>query len=141
MVIGGPTTLPALRNACDVFVSYENLLGARSGVLPPERPAPTVRPATGRSPPRVERRAGRLPAESRETLVKAFENAAGESERANLGQVAEAAKRLDPGFDPRTYGSSNWVDLLKALPEDFVVEQPRGSGPGPTYVLRKREPV
>lgn len=139
MVIGGPTTLPALRNACDVFVSYENLLSEGQPTKPQKVPSKkeTVPMPSGIAPAVEGRPNVKKPTDALPVLLKALENTADENGRAHLAELGNAARRLDPGFDPRSYGMSKLVDLIASFHDQFEIERPGGKGPGVVYVLRR----
>ncbi|OGS48016.1 MAG: hypothetical protein A3K68_00810 [Euryarchaeota archaeon RBG_16_68_13] len=120
MGIGEAKTPEAFRRSCHVFVLTENL-------EPPETPAS---PATHRQQPRN-------PRDALQILRRAFDNVAGDEDRVHLGALADALRKLDSAFDPRTYGKSKLVDLMLALPDTFAVERPHKPGIGAVYVRRK----
>src|SRR2546426_5652614 len=117
MGIGEPKTPMAFRNGCHVFVSTENL---RGGVIP----TPSLEPSTRDS--------------AREILLRAFDKVEKDDGLATLADLGQVLRRLDPSFDPRTYGEPRLVDLVRALPDTFTIERPKDAGPGELYVRRKR---
>ncbi len=62
-------------------------------------------------------------------VIKAFEDI--DEESINLGQLGNMLKRIDPAFDPRTYGFKKLIDLIKYFGEQIVVTS-TGSIP-PSY--------
>jgi len=116
MGIGEPKTPGAFRNACHVFVSTENL---RQGAAPKPALEPTSRDA------------------AREILLRAFDKVEKDDGLARLDELGQVLRRLDPSFDPRTYGEPRLVDLIRALPDTFSIERPKDAGPGELYVRRK----
>jgi hypothetical protein len=126
MGIGAPQTPAPFRRACDVFVSTENLRSAR------------VAPVLRRGSPGTRVRATvRIPSEAVNSLERAFDGAAGDDGLAPMASIGEILRRLDPAFDPRTYGHSKLVDLVEALPDIFQVVRKKELGPGAVYVKRK----
>ncbi len=129
MGIGRKSTPRAFVNACEVFVYTENLLGERElpKVAQPSRDAAV---AGTRDDP--------LP-----LLKSAFDMAVEDDGWAYLGVVGERLRRLDPGFDPRTYGFRQLYQLIKANTDTFEIQEKKGrSGPSQVYIrLRdKRTP-
>ncbi len=116
MGIGEPKTPGAFRNACHVFVSTENLRGVPA-------PKPTLEPSS---------REG-----AREILLRAFDKVEKDDGLARLDELGQVLRRLDPSFDPRTYGEPRLVDLVRALPDTFAIERPKDAVPGELYVRRK----
>jgi hypothetical protein len=52
-------------------------------------------------------------------LRKAFNIAKGEEEEASLSKIGQALRRLDPGFDPRSYGHASLSSLVNALKDQL----------------------
>jgi hypothetical protein len=48
-------------------------------------------------------------------LRKAFDIAKGEEEEVSLSLIGQALRRLDPSFDPRSYGHGSLSSLINAL--------------------------
>ncbi len=128
--IGKSSTPAAFSSACDVFVAVENLSkatvgpGAASsqGPTPPSGAGPTARPpqaGSGRGP-RLETN----PSAALELLRQALDVTAEEDGRAHLGALGAALQKIDPAFDPRTYGYSRLLTLIQMLPEEFVIDRP-----------------
>ncbi len=120
MGIGEPKTPAAFRNACQVFVTTENLRRQAEGGV------------TKGAARKVPTKKG-LPQEAVTLINKAFEIAVREDGTALLSDLGLALQRLDPAFDPRTYGYGKLLALIKALPE-FEAEE---AGTGSVRVQRK----
>ena len=129
MGIGNERTPDSLRNACDIFVVTRNL-------APLEGPAP----ARGKRATEADARGRPPPKHALRILEKAFSNVVGDDGLAHMSPLAEALRKLDPAFDPRTYGKTKLVDLIEALPETFAVERRGAPGRGAVYVRRRRAP-
>ncbi len=54
-------------------------------------------------------------AELMRKMRKAYDNARGEEDEASLSLIGQALRRLDPGFDPRSYGHASLSSLVQAL--------------------------
>ena len=101
MGIGRQQTPKAFTNACDLFVFAENLI-------------PQVKKVGAKSKGTVT--AAALPvAEALPVLKKAFDLCVQEDGWANLSNVGNALRDLDPAFDHRTYGCSNLKSLIRNL--------------------------
>ena len=116
MGVGEPKTPGAFRNACHVFVSTENLRGTPAA-------KPVLEPTSRDS--------------AREILLRAFDKVEKDDGTARLDELGQVLRRLDPSFDPRTYGEPRLVDLIRALPDTFTIERPKDAGPGELFVRRK----
>jgi hypothetical protein len=129
--IGRAQTPAAFRNACNIFVATENLSGPRAttssgGEALPERTQSSTTPT-------------RRPVEEAFALIdRAFDSVVGEDGSSHLGQLGTALLKLDPAFDPRTYGKSKLGDLLEALPGKYEVTRPAPRTSGPVLVRRRR---
>ncbi len=62
------------------------------------------------------------------TLRKAFNMAKDEDETASLSNLGQALRRLNPGFDPRSYGHGSLSALVNALKDKLdVVREEKGN--------------
>jgi uncharacterized LabA/DUF88 family protein len=93
MGIGKQKTPKSFTNGCDLFVFTENLV-------------PQLEKAEAKS--KTQTAAAALPvAEALPLLKKAFENSVQEDGWAYLSAVGSTLRKLDPSFDPRTYGCAS----------------------------------
>ncbi len=131
--VGRAQTPAPFRNACNVFVSTENLSPRASARPAPAGPSPAAggagtranrpSPATGRAAPPPP------PPETLDLLAKAFDSVVRPDGYATLGELGAAVLRLDPSFDPRSFGRSKLADLLESWGPWFEVRRPpRGTG-------------
>jgi len=118
MGIGESKTPAAFRNACHVFVSTDNLRHVAVA-------KPSLEPSSREA--------------AREILLRAYDKIEKDDGLARLDELGQVLRRLDPSFDPRTYGEPRLVDLIRALPDTFAIERPKDAGPGELYVRRKAE--
>ncbi len=134
--MGRAQTPAAFRNACNVFVSVENLLPGTSGPTP-SRPATTpvkrVSPVneTEMAPPK------RSPSEAFDLIERAFDAVVGEDGSCHLAELGNSIQKLDPSFDPRSYGTSKLGDLLEAIPGRFELQRPPPKTSGAVLVRRR----
>jgi len=68
-------------------------------------------------------------------LRKAFVIAKGEEEEASLSLIGQALRRLDPGFDPRSYGHASLSSMVNALKDQL---ETRREEKGNTVMVRFR---
>ena len=66
-------------------------------------------------------------------LRKAFNIARGEEDEVSLSLIGQALRRLDPSFDPRSYGHASLSSLISAL-KDTV--ETRREEKGNTVMVR-----
>lgn len=125
--IGKKDTHDSFRRACDVFVSTENL-----GKEHDEADG-TEEKEKDRSRGQRKQRPVR---DALELLNRAFDSAVNDDGRALNGDIGAALRRLDPGFDTRTYGKSSLLNLIEELDDVFEVER---LDRGAIYVQRKGE--
>lgn len=112
MGVGEKKTPDAFVKACERFIYVENLDVQ-------EAPAPSAKPTN-------DRKKGPAQALSTNTalmnkLRKAFTIASGEEDAASLSKIGQALRRLDPGFDPRSYGHASLSSLVNALKDKLEI--------------------
>src|SRR5207247_9617021 len=102
MGIGESKTPEAFRRACHIFVLVENLAPAAAPASDnvaskrgEDRPAP---------PPHLP------PTEALKTVQQAFDTVDRGEGQVHMANLGSALYRLDPGFDPRTYGKAKLAD-------------------------------
>jgi hypothetical protein len=127
MGIGKETTPEAFVNACDLFVFTENIVSARKAAVHKE----PVKAGTGAEKTSEARRKPLIP-----LMIQAFEMTVHEDEWVHLANLGTSLRKIDPGFDPRTYGHKQLVQLVKALPDVFEIKK-SDKGPGNIYVRLK----
>ena len=110
MGIGGPETPKSFVNACEVFVHTTNLVRESK-----PRPAPGEAKNQG---------------DWARTLKMAIEAADGDDGRvdgwASLSAVGSYVRKLDPAFDPRSFGHRNLSALIKSQPKSFETRTGEG---------------
>ncbi len=97
MGIGEPKTPKAFINACDVFVLTTNLA--------------------------TEKKTGKIAEENEgwtKVVRQAVSAAAQDDSWANLGVVGGLVRKLDPAFDPRSFGHRQLSALVKSKPKVFT---------------------
>ena len=128
--MGRAQTPAAFRNACNIFVATENLIGSSDEVLPPRAPA-------SKTPPEAAPPTRKPPVEAFAIVDKAFESVVGDDGSANLAELGNALLKLDPAFDSRTYGKGKLGDLLESIPGRYELIRPPPRTTGTILVRRK----
>ena len=124
MGIGKKSTPRAFIIACEIFVYTENLLAEED--IP--RPKAT-------KPPKKTRAAEPVIPELLPLLKSAFEMSVQDNGWAFLGTMGSRLRQLDPGFDPRTYGSRQLSLLIRTCSDVFEVKEVKSQdGPSLIYV-------
>ena len=119
--MGNERTHPTFQKACDRFIFIENLLPVEEELESEHCPELATE-----EPKKVEHnvpKKGLSPEKALDMLINAFRNKVGDDGRVNLGNLGEALYRIEPAFDPRTYGKSSLVGLIAALPGRFSIER------------------
>ena len=137
MGVGEKKTPHAFVQACERFIYVENLdvqeagpgAGAGPGAPGKERSKRTT--STAKAQPVKLSQNGDL----MRKLRKAFNIAKGEEEEASLSLIGQALRRLDPGFDPRSYGHASLSSLVNALKDQL---ETRREEKGNTVMVRFR---
>ena len=127
MGIGEKKTPEAFVKACERFIYVENLDG-QDEQAPAERRSGNGKRASG--PPLSSN------AVLMKKLRKAFEIARGDEEEASLSKIGQAVRRLDPGFDPRSYGHASLSALANALRDQLDI---RREEKGNTVMVRFKD--
>ena len=137
MGVGEKETPDAFVKACERFIYVENLdvqeagpgAGAAASTSGKERGKRTGSTAKAQ-PAKLSQNA-----ELMRKLRKAFNIAKGEEEEASLSLIGQALRRLDPGFDPRSYGHASLSSLVNALKDQL---ETRREEKGNTVMVRFR---
>ncbi|MBF8962037.1 NYN domain-containing protein [Pontibacter sp. FD36] len=128
MGIGQRKTPKPFVNACNIFIYTENLtddidekqiaVADKSTPNGQENPRPNPVPM----------------------LKEAFQMAVGEDGWAHLGAIGTSLRLLDPAFDPRTFGYSQLIQLIKAHKDLFTIRKEDDKGSSAVYVKRRSSP-
>jgi len=124
MGIGEKKTPQAFVKACNLFVYTENLKKTDVHV--------ELRPKAVKAKEIEKVEVSPLP-----LLIEAFEMAVQEDGWAHLATLGNSLRKIDPGFDPRTYGYKQLSQLIKAFPDRFEVRHKDDRGPTAVYVRLK----
>ncbi len=133
MGVGEKKTPDAFVKACERFIYVENLDVQEEPREEPKRANGAKRaasPSTKAAPSKLSQNG-----ELMRKLRKAFNIAKGEEEEASLSLIGQALRRLDPGFDPRSYGHASLSSLVNALKDQL---ETRREEKGNTVMVRFR---
>ena len=121
MGVGEKKTPDAFVKACERFIYVENLDVQEPAATPLITGAPGTKGGAKRPtgvtkapPPKLSQNGDLM-----RKLRKAFNIAKGEEEEASLSLIGQALRRLDPGFDPRSYGHASLSSLVSALKDQL----------------------
>ncbi len=123
MGVGEKKTPDAFVKACERFIYVENLEVQEQGA---EAGAGTGAGAKGRGKGSNGQAGAQRTKLSQNTdlmrkLRKAYTIASGEEDAASLSKIGQALRRLDPGFDPRSYGHTSLSSLVNALKDQLEI--------------------
>jgi hypothetical protein len=152
--IGKKTTPAAFVKACEVFIYTENLKDEMSAKLSKENPVTLVIPTKPAVSKPIKTLAGDNIKKASQPVVgtvgskeklqpplkmlqRAFTMTVQEDGWANLSAMGERLRRIDPAFDPRTWGYSQLSLLINAVPDHFQCKRNKSQGPGSIYVKLK----
>jgi hypothetical protein len=124
MGIGRKTTPISFVNSCEIFTFSENLVVQ---ILPVTEPAAIPEPKTApkRSPRKSHGKAEgkkEFPKIDANTINKAFEISTNGEDEAFISKVGYSLRKIDPSFDPRTYGYKTLTQLFESLDKYVVVK-------------------
>lgn len=106
MGIGEMKTPTAFVQSCELFTYLENL-------APHQEPLKTKQPAEESKPKSMVA----------ETLIdKAFEISINEEDEVHIATLGSNIRKIDPSFDPRTYGFKNLTKLFESLDKYVVLK-------------------
>ncbi|MCB9171123.1 MAG: NYN domain-containing protein [Flavobacteriales bacterium] len=114
MGVGEKKTPDAFVKACEQFIYVENL-DVQEG------PVTAAKTKTGGSRKKSDGLSSNTALLRK--LRKAYNIARGEDEEASLSLIGQALRRLDPGFDPRSYGHDSLSSLFADLKDKLQVRR------------------
>ena len=124
--VGERKTPISFRNSCDDFIFTENLSSEES-------PASRVA-SKGKS--QETKRPLNHPSELTPLLTKAWKQYQDDEGWANVSAAGSFVKRSMPDFDPRSYGSAKFSQIIEALQDTFEINKSRGKGSGNLIMYR-----
>jgi uncharacterized LabA/DUF88 family protein len=120
MGIGEKKTPKAFINACNVFVYTENLSPLEKDI---KTNLKKVKTDEKKEIKKISKDSDSIP-----ILKEAFDMAVKEDGWANLAEMGNHLRKLDPGFDPRTFGYKQLSQLIKSIPKIFEIKSQKRSG-------------
>jgi uncharacterized LabA/DUF88 family protein len=134
MGIGRKTTPRSFVNGCEVFLFTENFKSNK------KKSAPIKTNNRNASKPKTSAE----PTEPEETdpvplLETACEMASGDDGWAVLSDFGNALRKLDPSFDPRSYGHTQLLRLIQAHNDKFRIRGLNREGPSSAIYVTVRE--
>lgn len=136
MGIGHKQTPRAFVNACDRFVYTENLQLVPDGDPESGSPIPGNITASA-AEANVEDATDSMSIE--DLFRTAYDSTAQDDDGwAHLGTLGSALRKLDPGFDPRTYGHKLLSQLVQSDPDFFEIQKRENRGGNADIYVRLR---
>ncbi|MBP6310752.1 MAG: NYN domain-containing protein [Flavobacteriales bacterium] len=111
MGVGEKKTPDAFVKACERFIYVENLDVQEE---PKQETKRSGRGKVSSTKPALSSNTGLM-----RKMRTAFNIAKGEEEEVSLSLIGQALRRLDPGFDPRSYGHASLSSLVSALKDQL----------------------
>lgn len=119
MGIGEKKTPEAFVKACEKFVFTELLT-----TITEEEKEEKVRSS----------KKGKVKKEIISLITQAYEMSEKGRDEVHLGELGVTIRKIEPGFDPRSYGYKRFIDILRAYPRKFKLIQRSDKGPLTYYV-------
>ena len=124
MGIGRKTTPLEFVNSCEIFTFTENLLpqfeipAEENKLMAPGQTAKKNIPKKSIA----EKNKKEFPQVNLQLIDKAFEISTNEEVEAYISKVGLSLRKIDPSFDPRTYGYKTITQLFENLPKYKVIK-------------------
>ncbi len=128
MGIGEKKTPQAFVKSCDIFTYTENI-AARPVEKTPVAAAEKTNPISSekkKTTPKPAKKLTLLSESDQATISKAFEISTDDNDVAYISKVGGNIRKIDPGFDARTYGYSSLSKLFESLPDFLVIKNEVG---------------
>lgn len=132
MGIGRRTTPTAFVQSCEIFTFSENLIEIPEIIqeVKPDKQKEPVKKDSEKLVPGVKEVRGTkqenkkpFPKLDLKIIDKAFDISINEDEEAHIAQVGISLRKIDPSFDPRTYGYKTLTQLFENIPKYSVVKK------------------
>lgn len=119
MGIGRNTTPLAFVNSCEVFTFSENLTSENDSSSDDKE---EEKPKTKRKTTTKTRASKSIPRNIMKHIDKAFEISTIEEDGTHISKVGLALRKIDPSFDPRTYGFKTLTQLFNSIPKYTIIK-------------------
>jgi len=114
--VGEKKTPEAFVNACNQFIYCENLVDKNEVKKKARKKEKSDTP------------------DPKPLLIQAFEMVAKEEEWVHLSTMGSVLRKLNPAFDPRTFGHERLLSLIKDYPKIFTLKRDDSKTPPVVYV-------
>lgn len=131
MGIGRKTTPIAFVNSCEIFTFSENLLAEeeiqpkkvpiKKETVPQKENRPNKKNTPAKTDTPFTQKKGFPPIDMR-IIDKAFDISTDEEDEVFISQIGLSLRKIDPSFDPRTYGFKNLTQLFENSGKYSVVK-------------------
>jgi hypothetical protein len=121
MGIGKKNTPIAFVNSCEVFAFLENLLPSINTSATENNEPKSSAAKSGSSKAKKRRSTKEFPKVDQANIDKAFEISSSEEGGTYISKVGLALRKIDPSFDPRTYGFKTLTQLFESLEKYIVI--------------------
>lgn len=118
--VGNGTTKKSLRNACDRFILLDNLHPAEPEAEQKETFPATKPPLQAPSPEELNN--------LHSMLEKAWEMYQDDDDICNVCSANSYLRRVQPDFDPRSYGAKSLPALIEKFPQRYEISRRPGKG-------------
>ena len=132
--IGKSLTPRVFVNACDVFVYTENLVAVANTDNTETVPVPDKKNAA-----KADVKDAANPTRFKEPFRTAFDLTEQDDGWANLAALGSSLRKLDPAFDPRTYGYKQLSQLVQACKGFIEVRKTETSGGNVVISVRPKQ--
>ncbi len=127
MGIGRRITPKAFVQSCEIFTYAENLLPEEKPKSTPKKVEKSQVSTTRKNVVVTEEIKKELPEKETAELDlsiidKAFEISSDEEEEIHIAKIGASLRKIDPSFDPRSYGFRNLTELFRNLDKYVVVK-------------------
>ncbi|MHA7128979.1 NYN domain-containing protein [Algoriphagus namhaensis] len=119
MGIGRKITPAAFVQSCEIFTYAENLAKSSGKSKPKRTSGPSEKEPVKATESQDKEENEEL---DLRIIQKAYEIASDEDEEVHIAKIGAALRKIDPSFDPRTYGFRNLTELFRSLDKYAVVK-------------------
>lgn len=130
MGIGEKSTPEAFVKSCEVFTFTENLIKKES------QPESTSKKESKSTKTKTSDTKLSFSKEDMETIDKAFDISINEEERAHVSTLGANIRKIDPSFDPRSYGFKTLTKLFQFIDKYEVLDNEVGGLNHPLIKLK-----
>jgi uncharacterized LabA/DUF88 family protein len=126
MGIGEKKTPTAFVKSCEVFTYTENLkieeTEENEEAIESETKTPKSKKQTPTKKTKPIAKKVKLSAEDSKTIDKAFDISLNEEDKAHISTLGLNIRKIDPSFDPRSYGFKNLTKLFESIDKFEVIK-------------------